>query len=598
VDEAQGMKEVLNEFRLKFTMDVERARLSPPCFGVFGDPEQAVYSFSGSHVAYLTHADKLLAPPGVTWRRLTLSCTNRLTGHMVAFTNALRHREGYQALRTSNSRGEPVYVWQGWHVKAAKTLAGNLLERRPKVKASDIMIIVPSVAHVSKALNALLGKLYTGGMLMSYRQADRVKLDDSNQVVVTTRHSAKGLERPICIVLGLSSWTAAGFNQDKVQSDRGWVDDSVCSEPWHVALTRAQQELHIIAHSHFVNYATGAIDERIAFLREETLQRLSEQYVVRLKGSPIALPKERALPKPQAHRHIYTHQLLAHVSALILSDTLALLGDEAWVQQQPPSRRILVPDAITRYRRGDSFFQSVAHLTAIAIPAMLNVCGGIPGALLYSELSAAFCELEDEALTKHDLLGAFAHLPNPSADAPPSWFLKCAALWYACASPAKGNHVEFLQLEGTAPPESCWEWLSLDNAREATACLQALIEDHVDPQTVAKETLSCSVVSTSNTGRKTCTLQGQLQLRTPTAVWCIKCTQESLKDADKLELALQAYLWLHKTEETGGAGAPPTLFKLVNALRGEVWELVLTREGEGGELEWVPERCEGLRGCA
>ena len=277
------------------------------------------------------------------------------------------------------------------------------------------------------------------------------------------------------------------------------------------------------------------------------------------------------------------------------------------MRSAPSTPPIAVRDKIERQYCGELIEQSVAHITGIAIPAMLEVGGGGQGAAagasptgMYCELSAAFDALEEEERKKHDLYDAFSKLPKPSASAPPSWYLECGALWYACASPEKGNLFEYSQIVGAPPlpPGARWDWLTSDNAQQATACLREHIRDYCDPGTVAKELLSCSVASTTSTGlRRERSLQSQLHLRTPTAVWVIKCAQGSLKDADKLELALQAYMWLHKTQ---GAGGPPVpiLFKLINALSGEVWELVLTREETGGERVWDQASCEGLSRCA
>ena len=605
IDEGQDFQPILFTFLLKFLVD----HGGSPVLAVFGDSMQTVNKHNGSSPAYLTRADVLLpAPPGAQWVRRSLCTSNRVTGNIAAFVNqAVLMRP---CLKARKADGPPVHYWCGGAFWAVASLAQLVLRRfgAGKLRADDVMIVTPSVKGRANSnrtpLRELANRLSEGGMPICTKLDDEPSTATTNCVLVTTRHSSKGLERKLVIVMDCSTSHAFFLNRqarpDEVE------DDTKCSEAWYVAFTRAESELHIVGHSGQAN-KYGHVDGPIPFLDMKVMSRLEEDGVVRRHDElcPPMSPSSSDVQPDMAL--LLVNQLLGQVRAHVISSAMHCLeASGSWVHlhcPSPPAERISVPDVVKVVVNGAVVEQSVSHITGIAIPTMLQVgqpstceagastssAGGIglTSAVYvqaYNELKAHYgsesCQNEGERWMR----AKFRALPAPGMATPTAaWYLEVASLWYTVVSIESGFLFKHTQLEPTM-----WTWLSEEHASRCKERLHTFIvdHDHVDSaaEVVVETTVSCQ--------GKERQLQGQLDVVTPSCVWELKCSRGDITDEHKLQLAMYAWLWRTERESS------PRLFRILNVLSGEVWELALTVLQPSGARVWDETRIAALDRCA
>ena len=204
-----------------------------------------MYGFKGSDPRYLTLAPELLPTVhGRAWRcDLKLRTSNRLSGNMATFLNRAVLHEEYLAARRERGAGLPVVLIRGdpWDVSnrlgeeiARAVCRGHL--------ADEFMVIAASFKSASSSPASRLANALTSRHVpLAMRSDDADTVETEGKVLLATRHSSKGLERRFVILLGFNARHFKFGFEDEAQD--------TCSEAFYVGLTRAVDRLIVVCEA-------------------------------------------------------------------------------------------------------------------------------------------------------------------------------------------------------------------------------------------------------------------------------------------------------------------------------------------------------------
>lgn len=261
LDEVQDFCELFYRVIIKILADVARSTGKIPQVVVLGDRFQNIYSFNrGEEQAdarYLLEADKLFGPfsSRQPWRRHGLLETYRLNMHHVDFLNtAILGTDHFQSSKPGNRvtylRGNSWSVARFLETERGRAVVPIHLTQhldRPETRGIDhlfpwesVMILAHSVDQPGdkrdNPVNAFINhisKAYRVPIYRKYRKANSTGEQMEGKTILSTFCGAKGMERSLVIVFG-----ADAFSKNARLTK--------CSNAWHVALTRAAEQLVII----------------------------------------------------------------------------------------------------------------------------------------------------------------------------------------------------------------------------------------------------------------------------------------------------------------------------------------------------------------
>ncbi len=208
---------------------------------LFGDPYQSIYKFKESDSRYACFADELFRPyPDHPWVRKTLRTSHRITRQMANFINQVvlgEHR--IDAIKDgAKVRYKICDAYNDVHTEVDFYLDSG------SYKPEDIFVLAPSVRSELCAARQLANRLTRKGINVYVPHNDEEHLTAElleNKLVFSTFHQAKGLERPVVIVLGADAAYFTKFAKSE--------PTDVCPNPFYVAFTRAKEFLSVVHHS-------------------------------------------------------------------------------------------------------------------------------------------------------------------------------------------------------------------------------------------------------------------------------------------------------------------------------------------------------------
>jgi hypothetical protein len=234
----------------------------PPALLVVGDNAQTLYEFlhsDGSQSLLRNYA--ALTYPGARWTEMSLLNTQRLTPEIATFVNKyFRHPDDPPLVSAKEPSGRLPEVVIGSD-RELLSLVEDLTKRHPP---GDLMILCNSLRSRTFApVETFLVRrgvpvhsvLYTQGQddgeleRISARRGVNNNNTPKGKVVLSTFHRAKGLERPIVLVVGL---TASYWCMEQSMHNGA----PCASAPAHVSVTRGMQHLILFMHSYQGLYPT------------------------------------------------------------------------------------------------------------------------------------------------------------------------------------------------------------------------------------------------------------------------------------------------------------------------------------------------------
>lgn len=246
IDEVQDMTPLLFRFIKKYLADSETnsATESETRLIIMGDKFQTLYRFKGADCRYLLLAEQLYKREFV---HVSLSTSFRVPRQIAAFINDVML--DYNRIR-SVSDGNIRYITCN-PLEVSKMLVLDLQKLFLNGYCySDVFILNNTLK--SPAMTSLENELILKGIPCYLPTSDGNK-DETNQVVFSTFHQAKGRERKIVIVYNFD---------DSILSKED--EDEECSDELYVAVTRAKEHLWLIVNSEH---------PQLRFLNREALQR-------------------------------------------------------------------------------------------------------------------------------------------------------------------------------------------------------------------------------------------------------------------------------------------------------------------------------------
>lgn len=203
-----------------------------------GDAAQTVYSFlydRGVEESLYGQYEKL-GPPDFHWTRVTLNETYRLNPETCAFVNQFfRAHDDAPLVSAKPSDGIRPTVHIGDNYDIVTLIDSVLNDYTP----SEVMILCNSVRGSASSI------------IEAHLVHHDVPMNTDHGIILTTFNRAKGLERPVVIVVGL---TGNHWKMDQPKCNDGQAFD--VSPAAHVAVTRAIKKLHIYVHCYQGLYPT------------------------------------------------------------------------------------------------------------------------------------------------------------------------------------------------------------------------------------------------------------------------------------------------------------------------------------------------------
>lgn len=560
IDEAQDVTGLLYGFVAKVMRDHQSAHSGSliPTLVVLGDENQTIFSFMGADSRYLTLADCLYhecSGSSRPWTRLRLSITYRNTSNIVRFVNSVMlGRENMVAVKPA---GAPVKYFVGDNYKAARAL-GQWLNKEiaaGRIHPGEVFVLVGSLKSVtSNSPVKVLENILAEASNFSYKPPDnRSDLDPDagrGQIIFSTFHQVKGVERPVVILFGLNK----AYFEHVAKS----ADPLVCPPPHYVAVTRAQRQLVIVAEK-----SKGDVAPYLNRLAVDELAQSPNPAVeiIKMEGydRPDAAVDGESItadaPKDKA-KNLVAHDLFKHVPEAVLDAALQNVS-RALVQ---PAHVSAIKLPATTVSAVSGHVIHVADLNGLAIPALLEArCGKGQGRCsMFEALEAAHAAHVSRQESMHkEVLKRFKQLRQPAAMQTVSHFLELAAVYQAGAGLARGFVSQLMQL-------TKFDWLSESVAEQ---CMDRL-EQAVGSAHLPGAQFEYLLDHVFEWRDKNVHLQGLLDVVTSTTVWELKCVRK-LDDSHFLQLAIYAWLWQRTQEHRRGERD----FNLFNVLTGEIWQI-------------------------
>ena len=183
----------------------------------------------------------------------------------------------------------------------------------------------------------------------------------------------------------------------------------------------------------------------------------------------------------------------------------------------------------------ENLLENVSDLNGLAIPAMLEVEHNHTHCSMYSQLHCAY---HDEDVKMHPYVKEmFLLLKKPHEMTSPNHYLELAAVYQSGAYTYTKGFISRLYHIGS------YHWMSQQKANQCLSVLRSIITDYHEGY--YEEILQYEHIWTNAEGKKMLIkVEGQVDLRTPTILWEIKCVRQ-LCDEHFIQLGLYAWLWRH-----------------------------------------------------
>ena len=327
---------------------------------VLGDKRQQIYSFNNADSRFLTMADTRDIFGYVNnqpWVRAEQTYSNRVTKPNADFLNTqlLRTDLGTAPMRAAReirddgtSYPRPRYIL----CDPAKEVVAEVerLLRDGRVNPADILILAPSTRGKSPAKLAA-NQLALNDIPVYRADSDIVMPSDTvtqGKVLICTYHQSKGIERPICIVLGFDQQYHTYYDkQDELPM--------VVTNPQYVAATRAVDQL-ILLHDH--NWAP------LPYIDLPTIDEISD-FIVR--KPLVAAPQSPVTAGPATQNRFAVVALCRNLPETIITQCLEKLRVRQILGPVSP-----IPGPPTEVIDKYGLSESTAAITGTAVPAIFE----------------------------------------------------------------------------------------------------------------------------------------------------------------------------------------------------------------------------------
>jgi len=242
IDEAQDMTKLYYQFIKKVISD-----FNPDpnlIILIMGDDRQAIYNFKGSDSRFLTLADKLWNKP---MNRTKLSTSYRLTDSMSYFVNNVMLKSN--TINTCKP-GNPIFYIRDTAINAASMLLSEILKHLSNgYEYKDIMVLSSSIRGIFAPFKILENMLVKFKIPCNVEREYSNKTDKGNQILFTTIHKSKGLERKIVIIYGFDTSYYSIFTEQHKS----------CSNVLYVAATRSLEYIYFVDNVQYGNKSCGTL---------------------------------------------------------------------------------------------------------------------------------------------------------------------------------------------------------------------------------------------------------------------------------------------------------------------------------------------------
>jgi hypothetical protein len=561
MDEQQDMKPLYYALVRKFLRDL-RVAPSELRVAVFGDAKQSIYEFMRADSRFLTFASQLLGPDVTdgAWSERRIRTSFRVTRSMAAFINCVdRRAERQEAAVVAVKDGPPVrYRLCDLFGRGPADEVWHYLDAG--YAPQDIFVLAPSIKSDRGPAHHLENALVRCGIpcYASPGSEDAAPDQDviAGKVAFCTFHQAKGLERPVVLVLGFDDSYVEFYCKCPRQR---LAAQSECPNPMYVALSRAKERLTVFHHRDARRKRSrpcfpGVDARRLRELvRADHVQWVAKRRLLRALGPYVPLA-----PQDEERSSWSVTDLLRHTPDQAIAAcfggprplvSLVSLAPLAASSSPAPAPRLNIPSKVPSGWSG--MHEPVADLTGLAIPSIFELrCRGT-SAILEDMQVRAQGELDRYRVA--DAADADAAAADADADAAVHRHLRLVTRY---DSKHSGFHARREQI-------ARYEWLDARQTREACRRLERMVAacSPVGIDRLVFERPYC-VRSSRLVPGVSVGLVGRADMQAVVgggAIWELKCV-DSLQPEHALQLIV--YAWMMMMEQQAGAGGsepPPWL---------------------------------------
>jgi len=249
LDECQDLTPLLTQALARF-MRLNQRGLSVV---ILGDEHQMIYQFRGADGQFLRDCTRLTDMPIKTmaWCTEQLSVSFRVPQPIIVALQAVFPGMPAMTGFHANPHSRVRYVIRDM---ASPTMVQEVLRYlRMGYRYQDIFILAPSVrcSFAVRQLANTLSRMHIP-IFSSVDDIDSGRVHPKvlkGKIVISTFHSAKGLERKVAIVMGIDASYDRLMLSCGHSDDKGHVKEKgVLHNPVYVAITRASEQLTLVHH--------------------------------------------------------------------------------------------------------------------------------------------------------------------------------------------------------------------------------------------------------------------------------------------------------------------------------------------------------------
>ena len=563
MDECQDMTFLYFHFMIKFIMDMGK----PLQIMVLGDKKQGLYEFRGSHIGFLTDAQKIWENhPYIKSREFvhcTLRMSYRITCPMSDFINEVMLGE---TRLIACKPGSPVkYIRRPIHVLVRIIIAqiNLLITENEDCSFGDFFILAPSVKKKEiKMIENELVQVNIPCYIPNTENQD--KLDSrviDRKVVISTFHSSKGRQRKYVFVMGFDNTYTKYFDRE--------ADPLICPNPLYVATSRGTDALFLLENEQSYN-------RPLPFLKMTHLEMKTKPYLEFI-GHPMTMaPVPNKSETHETVRYVTPTSLIQFIPEHVL-DIVTPILDRIFVQDHELAsaydwKELDIPSTIQTQQ---GYCEDVSDINGNALPIMFydylsNSASEVSNTILPQmviEHAKRFKPKEHSYLKKHietmpqscESVSDYLYLSN--------LFAAIDEQLYSRLKQIDSNEYTWLKEETI---QECFQRLDIivgeecklgDWVPEKTIIHSSADEDHSEIDACLSEHLGKQHIYR---------FTARLDLITQNTCWEWKCTSKVTTE-HMLQVTIYAWLWtmLYPNDNKN--------FRLFNLKKGELWKLNATK---------------------
>jgi superfamily I DNA/RNA helicase len=516
------------------------AGIAHPTLLVLGDRRQAINSYRGSDVRFLTLCRDI-------WERsfieATLSTSYRLTDQNASFVNEIM--VGESRIRTLKSGPLVTYLIANPFYDVLRIANLIITKMRGGYSPGQVFILAPSTK--GKHVRMLEQALVRNAIPCFFQTSDEAEIKDTlttGKVVFCTFHKSKGRERPLVIVYAFDGSYFEFYAKDETRQ--------ACPNVLYVATTRSSRELVVIRS----NYKCTKPLPFLHIKRESELKGKAYTQVIEYPSYGMEENQDE-VPSPAPVHKCTATDLTSHLTANAASK-LGLLCADMFILANPAGRLISL---CSNLPSGGDMCEDVSELNGLIIPGLYERLVRRPAVSEIEKIVSNYmkCTTQQDCENHPSLHKLYneTNLEEPTLVD----YTRIVVMYYTISQ----------SLDHKIAQIPCHDWLRRDDVSNC----HEIMRKHIADDARYEDDIRCASDEFAEYGMVI--IHGRIDVVSDDDVYELKCVQ-ALAIEHKLQLLVYMWMWNCNARKPKDHRVPAQSgkrrFFLLNVLSGERWELV------------------------